>query len=682
MKNATFIFLLSLFTNMIFAQHKYMNEEDKAIEEFKLLKQGNQNKSIGDISGFCDAFTTSTDQGVGIGWDNCGGNTWEGEISFEFIDGNLYNVYSVSPEGQTFNDLSFGAFYACYETESQNSMPNSDALNPTLFFNVDDFGQLSFSGSSQWGEVYSISNIEMDGAELNFNWTNDYGEGAMVRLERQDGQIWEDLLTPCVFDSESDSLALVAIYNACDGPNWNIPWNLNAPITEWYGVTIDPQICRVTELDMGLSAELIMLGFNDNNLSGEIPTEISNLTELTSIDFRNNQLEGEILPKIADLIKLEMVALSNNQFSGTIVPELSNLTNLEIFSISSNDMEGELPTEISTLPVLTTFFASNNTLEGEIPAEFGNFPSLRNLSMWGNNFSGSIPGELSNLEGLFNLTLDFNNLSGEIPASLGEIESLALLRLSFNQLSGSIPEGFPNLNILRLNNNDLSGEIPDNFITTIGVNEINLAYNNFTGPFPSRFILSDSFQELYFNNNDFTGCVENIDDLCFKPFNDVLDTVTINGVEYYASYLSGYNFQDNPKMAWEGATQNTCNGEDQIGAPCNDGDPNTTNDVIDVNCDCSQIVSVKDIAELNSISIAPNPLQAGSPIYMTFDLNENIEINMDVLDLQGKVIMNKNLKLSSGSNSVTLESDGLSSGLYFLQLSTKEGVTSHKFVVQ
>ena len=42
---------------------------------------------------------------------------------------------------------------------------------------------------------------------------------------------------------ESDRAALEALYHASDGPNWAIAWNWlsDAPLGEWFGVTIDGQ---------------------------------------------------------------------------------------------------------------------------------------------------------------------------------------------------------------------------------------------------------------------------------------------------------------------------------------------------------------------------------------------------------------------------------------------------------
>ena len=61
---------------------------------------------------------------------------------------------------------------------------------------------------------------------------------------------------------ESDSLALVALYNSTNGSGWSIQWDLSTEIsTSWYGVTITNG--RVTELNL-----------TNNSLTGTIPTEI------------------------------------------------------------------------------------------------------------------------------------------------------------------------------------------------------------------------------------------------------------------------------------------------------------------------------------------------------------------------------------------------------------------------
>ena len=71
-------------------------------------------------------------------------------------------------------------------------------------------------------------------------------------------------------DAASDRAALVALYNATGGRNWsrNRNWLSNAPMGEWHGVTTDSD-GRVTHLSL-----------YSNQLTGEIPAELGDLTNL------------------------------------------------------------------------------------------------------------------------------------------------------------------------------------------------------------------------------------------------------------------------------------------------------------------------------------------------------------------------------------------------------------------
>ncbi|MCH8838691.1 MAG: hypothetical protein IIA60_13000 [Candidatus Marinimicrobia bacterium] len=57
---------------------------------------------------------------------------------------------------------------------------------------------------------------------------------------------------------ESDSLALVALYDSTDGANWTNTWDLNTPVDTWYGVTVSGG--RVTELCLFQPAQRVHPG--------------------------------------------------------------------------------------------------------------------------------------------------------------------------------------------------------------------------------------------------------------------------------------------------------------------------------------------------------------------------------------------------------------------------------------
>ena len=91
------------------------------------------------------------------------------------------------------------------------------------------------------------------------------------------------------------------------------------------------------------TTELYLL---NSGLTGDIPSEIGNLTNLTFLDLHNNQLIGTIPPEIGNLTNLTYLYLSSNQLTGEIPPEIGNLTNLTFLGLSYNQLSGIIPDEI------------------------------------------------------------------------------------------------------------------------------------------------------------------------------------------------------------------------------------------------------------------------------------------------------------------------------------------------
>jgi len=77
-----------------------------------------------------------------------------------------------------------------------------------------------------------------------------------------------------------------------------------------------------------------------NELTGEIPPEIGNLTNLTYLYLSSNQLTGEIPPEIGNLTNLTSLILSGNQLTGGIPESICDL-NIDwsnYFNISNNQL--------------------------------------------------------------------------------------------------------------------------------------------------------------------------------------------------------------------------------------------------------------------------------------------------------------------------------------------------------
>ncbi|KAK1565249.1 hypothetical protein Q3G72_022473 [Acer saccharum] len=83
--------------------------------------------------------------------------------------------------------------------------------------------------------------------------------------------------------------------------------------------------------------------FSSNNLSGEIPKEITNLIGLISLNLSRNNLTGKIPPKIGQLNWLNSLDLSRNLLTGEILESFSQLNLLGVLNLSYNNLSGNIP---------------------------------------------------------------------------------------------------------------------------------------------------------------------------------------------------------------------------------------------------------------------------------------------------------------------------------------------------
>ena len=118
--------------------------------------------------------------------------------------------------------------------------------------------------------------------------------------------------------------------------------------------------------------ETSQLQTSGQDLSGEIPPEIGQLTNLEVLYLNGNEHTGEIPSWIGNLTNLTHLNLSYNELTGEIPPEIGNLTNLIVLDLYYNELTGEIPPEIGNLTNLTTLNLNSNELTGEIPSEICN----------------------------------------------------------------------------------------------------------------------------------------------------------------------------------------------------------------------------------------------------------------------------------------------------------------------
>ncbi len=250
--------------------------------------------------------------------------------------------------------------------------------------------------------------------------------------------------------SEADSLVLVGIYNEMGGVQWtdNTGWLTEDPVGTWHGVRLDDG--RVTELFL-----------DRNNLVGEIPVSIGQLSELTNLEMYINEISGEIPVEMAQLQKLERFIISKNSLSGTIPEEITLMTNLKELNVLSNDLIGPVP-DLSPMQNLERLYLDQNDMPGEFPAWVLDMPQLVVLSIQRTGLTGELPSNLfTALPKLEVLRLASNQLTGDVATWMSDTTSLSDLELYSNQFTGKIPDGvFLDLGLMSIGNNDIEG-LPD-----------------------------------------------------------------------------------------------------------------------------------------------------------------------------------------------------------------------------
>ena len=322
----------------------------------------------------------------------------------------------------------------------------------------------------------------------------------------------------------SDRAALVALYEATDGPNWvnNENWLTDAPLGEWFGVETD-SLGRVVRLEMtyydwdrrewiannlsgplpaelGNLAELERMQLRSNSLTGPIPPELGSLDNLERLDLRSNGLTGPIRAELEGLVNLTRLLLGDNELSGSIPPELGGLGRLTVLNLGTNRLTGSVPPEFGDLADLEQLYLDDNDLAGPIPSELGNLVKLERLYLYSNNLTGPIPSELDALANLQRLYLFSNQFTGSIPPELGSLGNLERLYLGGNRLTGPIPPelgSLGKLERLRLTSNGLTGSIPSELGSLANLTELDLADNQLTGPIPHSFLQLEQLRHFW-----------------------------------------------------------------------------------------------------------------------------------------------------------------------------------------
>lgn len=342
---------------------------------------------------------------------------------------------------------------------------------------------------------------QSENAIIKVNYYPDDSDGQAITLLLQkhapaggfkSGNVYSLYLEGAEDEMERD--ALIALYNATNGDSWtnNTNWCSDKPIGEWYGVKAKGE---VYEIDLSM-----------NNLSGIIPDEIGNLKWLTQLRLWGNNLSGVIPASIANT-NLDYLDLRYNQLSGNIPYAIGNLTNLTYIGLTENLFKGEVPSFIGNLSKLKTLELGDNEFSGSLPVEIAN-TSLEELNISHNQFSGEIPTDIwSSVKTLRKVNMSQNLFSGEIPIEISNAVNLESLNLCANNIEGSLQNitAFKHIKELDLSLNKLSGEIPVDIKNLSKLEILNIAGNGLVGSIPDELGSLSNLKEFSCGNNLLTG---------------------------------------------------------------------------------------------------------------------------------------------------------------------------------
>ncbi|CAI9273905.1 unnamed protein product [Lactuca saligna] len=170
---------------------------------------------------------------------------------------------------------------------------------------------------------------------------------------------------------------------------------------------IPDEICRLDSIQI--------LDLADNNLSGRIPNCFNNFSVMTGKvdpsqivglagdEFRGNawlMMKGRVNGYGSILGLLTILDLSGNDLSGDIPIEITQLVELRSLNLSVNGLTGKIPVNMGDMKMLEALDLSRNRLDGIVPLSMSRLSFLNSLNLSYNELTGRIPlsGQLQTFE--------------------------------------------------------------------------------------------------------------------------------------------------------------------------------------------------------------------------------------------------------------------------------------------
>ncbi len=210
---------------------------------------------------------------------------------------------------------------------------------PTAAFNtVVDGKAASFTdnsnGAVKWQWDFGDDNFSNEQNPVH-NYT-DFGTYRVSLAIYNEIDSWDTLSQVIEVKNPSvvDSLSLVALYESTNGSNWtdNTNWLSDSSFSTWFGIN-------------EISGRVRGINISYNQLNGELPADLSNLSDLRYLYLIGNQISGTVPSELGDLTNLEYLYLHDNSltelpdFSGTALDNIIKKIKVEGNKLDFGDIE-------------------------------------------------------------------------------------------------------------------------------------------------------------------------------------------------------------------------------------------------------------------------------------------------------------------------------------------------------
>ncbi|KAF3434348.1 hypothetical protein FNV43_RR25451 [Rhamnella rubrinervis] len=277
-----------------------------------------------------------------------------------------------------------------------------------------------------------------------------------------------------------------------------------------------------------------------SSFDGQVPQEISYLSQLLSLDLSGNpnlKLETWSLQRTtANLTNLKELRLCFVNMSFVQIHSLMNLSSsLTSLDLSYSGLQGKFPEKIFLLPNLQVLSLSyNQNLTGFFPKSNWSTSPIRELTLSRTAFSIDMSYLVRNLKFLNGLYLRTCTFIRSYPPLVmaGNLSKITLLDLSFNNFDGHIPWNiFLNLQqliSLDLSGNNFVGQLPETCTNNsnqisflcdssqhqlldhvpMNLEYLDLSSNNLNGTIPSWLYSLPFLKHLGLASNQFIGTIQ------------------------------------------------------------------------------------------------------------------------------------------------------------------------------